>query len=116
MTNVEDMTAEQLMQAAADKAGTDAPASSTVVEVEGAAVTINTAMLNSWKAFQLLRKLNNSDNVAQIDAAMEFASLISDYDEGAILAHYGEDASIESVVGFAMQIIAAAYPKNLQRS
>lgn len=114
---VENMTAEELYQLAAAKAGaTDdaAPASSTRhVTVDGLEVAINEKRIKSWQAFKIVSKLNGEFNMDTAQLMFEFISYVTDCDEAAIVEHCGgEDAQLEDVVRTAAQIINECYPKN----
>ena len=92
--------------------------SSTIeVEVGGRTVKVDRNRLTSWKAFKLVRIIDDGSDIEKVDAAVQFAALVSDYSEEDIVeAMGGDDASVLDVVTFAMGIIHGAYPKNLQRS
>lgn len=113
--NVEEMTAEELMEAAAAKAEEQSSVTSTTrtVEIDGVNVIIDTKRLQTWKAFQYIKTIDNGSAVEQVNAAVAFAEFVSDWSEEQIVEHLGgDDATTQAVVAFAMQIVSAAYPKN----
>lgn len=114
---VENMTAEELYQLAAAKAGaTDdaAPANSTRhVNVDGLEVAINEKRVKSWRAFKMVSKLNGDLNPDSARLMLDFVSYVTDCDEDAIVEHCGgDDASMEDVIRTAAQIMNECYPKN----
>lgn len=86
------------------KAGASAPA-----------YTIDREAASSWKAFKLLRVLNDAESSAidKTDAAIAYAGLVAGLSEDEIVDMAGgEDAQIEAVVNVVAKIIAEASPKN----
>lgn len=86
------------------KAGASAPA-----------YTIDREAASSWKAFKLLRVLNDGEATAidKTDAAIAYAGLVAGLSEDEIVDMAGgEDAQIEAVVNVVAKIIAEASPKN----
>lgn len=112
--NVEDMSAEQLMAAAEAKAGEQSSAASTrEVEVFGHRIVIDITKLQTWRAFKLIRMIDNGNEVEKVDGAVEFAVMVSDKTEDEIVEMLGgDDATVMDVVQFAMAIIMECAPKN----
>ena len=101
-------------EARKETAGAESPADSVKeVEVLGHQVNIDMGRLQTWRAFKLVRKIDEGNDLERIDAAVAFAELVSDKDEDAIVEMMGgDDATIMDVVGFSLAIIQAVYPKN----
>ena len=111
--NVEEMSAEQLMALAQEKAG-DAPAASIrTVEVEGLVVQVDDAKTKSWPAFRILSGVVGDVTPESIESMMGFIALVTDVNEKTIVEHCGGDtASFEDVLRVASAIIGACYPKH----
>lgn len=94
--------------------GNNSPSSSTIeVEVSGHTVVVDQNRLTSWRAFKLVRTIEDGSDIEKVNAAVEFATFVSNYTENDIVeAMGGDDASVMDVVTFAMGIIQGAYPKN----
>lgn len=93
-----------------EKAGANAPAI-----INGIEVAINREAATSWAAFKIMRTLNSedADSFAKMDAALQYAQLVSGLDEDAIVEIAGGvDAGVEAVFNVVAQIIQAASPKN----
>ena len=57
--------------------------------------------------------IEDGSDIEKVNAAVEFATFVSNYTENDIVeAMGGDDASVMDVVTFAMGIIQGAYPKN----
>jgi len=129
--NVEELTAEQLMELAyakqaegfeplgeqlMAKAGAEqAPAPSTrTIEVEGLAVTVYEERLKSWHALDLMRKISRIDdlNLDALDALEEFVAYVSDVTMERLVEHLGgPDVPMERVVGALVELAVKLYPK-----
>ena len=68
--------------AAMDKAGANAPAT-----INGVEVNIDSEAAKSWAAFKIMRALNSDDvdSFAKMDAALQYAQLVSGLDEDGIV-------------------------------
>lgn len=99
--------------AAMDRAGADAPAASVVIN--GREVYVDQQAATSWAAFKILRMLNSedADSFAKMDAALQYAQLVSGLPEDAIVeVAGGANAGVDDVFDVVAQIIQAASPKN----
>lgn len=113
--NIEDMTAEQLMEAAKAKAGAETPASSMrIINIDGMEVQIDTkAIHSSWKVFRLGTQVEEGDFAQNIGTMMEIIENITNVNEAMIVEHCGGDsATIEDVMGVVTKILTEATPKN----
>lgn len=90
------------------QAGATAPAT-----IEDLQIDVEAAQ--SWRAFKLLRVLNDetAGGVDKMDAAIAYAGLVAHLTEDEIVdLAGGEDAQIAAVMDTVAQIIALASPKN----
>ena len=115
--NVEEMTADQLMELAEQKAGEKLPATSTskTIEVDGHTITVKPKRIASWVAFDVVRKINNKnatdfDKITNIFRLVEYITGLSEQDIVEMAG--GEEAALNDVVALANNIIVAVYPKN----
>lgn len=96
-----------------ETAGEESPATVEDVEVMGHRVKVDMGRLQTWRAFKLVRLIDEGNDLERIDAAVAFAELVSDKDEDEIVEMMGgDDATIMDVVAFSLAIIQAVYPKN----
>ena len=113
--NLEDMSREELIEAA-KKAGGETPAASDrykTVEVDGLEVTVDMDKVRSWNMFKLVSQLDGELDARTVGLMFDIIKLATDVDEDAIVDHCGGDAaSMEDVVRTASLIIAELYPKN----
>ena len=115
--NVEDMTAEQLFEAAAAKAGVDTPATSTstkTVEVDGHEIVVDIAAVQSWPAFKVMQKIYSGDSdMDRANGMLALIELVTDVDEARLLEMAGgQNAPFIAVLTMASKILAAIFPKN----
>lgn len=83
------------------------------IEVNGTEIAIDRAKAASWDAFKLVRKMQDGDTMDKLDAAMEFASLVTGLSvEDIVGIAGGGSAPVEEVARVASEIIGAASPKN----
>lgn len=110
------MTAEQLMELAAAKAGAEEVPASSRREVDGLAFEVDEKRLKSWRALRMMRGIvGNGEgfSVEALDAMLGFIAYVTDLDEDAIVEHCGGDeAPMEDVVALVARIAAEIYPKN----
>lgn len=77
-------------------------------------IAIDQEAATSWRAFKLLRVLNDedADGMAKMDAAIGYAGLVAHLDEESMVELAGgEDAQVTDVMEVVAQIIAKATPK-----
>lgn len=112
----EDMTAEQLMELAAAKAGAEEVPASSTREVDGLSFEVDERRMRSYRALRLMRAIVAQDgefSVEALDAMIAFIEYVTDLDEDAIVEHCGGDeAPMEAVVALVARICAGLYPKN----
>ena len=97
--------------AANAKAGASAPA----IEINGHVVPIIDGMASTWRAFMCLKVVSDeaAAGVKKMDAAFEYARLVSGLDDDEIVEIAGGDmAQITDVIGVVTQIMTEASPKN----
>lgn len=87
---------------------------SETVEIRGTEVSVDPAAMKTWKAFHLFRAIEESESVfAKADAAFELTEMVSGLTEADIVERCGgETADIDAVLGFALDVVKAASPKN----
>ena len=85
-----------------------------VVEIRGTEVTIDPAAMRTWKAFNLFRAIEESESVFEkSDATFQLCEMVSGMTEAQIVGKCGgEDADMDDVLGFALEIVKSATPKN----
>lgn len=84
------------------------------VEIRGHEVEIDQAPMKTWAAFNLFRNIEESESVfAKADATFALCEMVSGLGaEQLVSLCGGENADMEEVLGFALEIIKAATPKN----
>ena len=83
------------------------------VEVDGHKIKVDQDKTKSWKALRLIHSIEEEEDTGRVIALMSFVEYVSGMGETEILELLGgEDASVESVVGFATEFIGSCYPKN----
>ena len=83
--------------------------------MDGNTFTIENKKLQSWTAFDLLRKFQakETQDYDRVAALVQLVEYITGTTEKELVGLCGgEDASLVEVVTFAQKIITAAYPKN----
>lgn len=86
----------------------------TTVTVRGDELAIDENAIKSWRAFNLFRTIEEDEsNFAKAAAVFELAQLLCGLDGAAIAERCGGDAAdAGDVIGYALEIIQAAIPKN----
>ena len=97
---------------AADGTGAAAPAAT--VEVRGDEIAIDQQAISSWDAFNLFRAIESEESAfAKADAVFELVELISGLTADDIAGRCGGGrADARDVIGYALEIVKAATPKN----
>lgn len=98
--------------AAESNAGAAAPAAT--VEVRGDLITIDQAAISSWRAFNLFRAIESEESTfAKADAVFALVEMVSGLTAEDIAGRCGGDAAdARDVIGYALEVVQAATPKN----
>ena len=83
------------------------------VEVRGNEYEVDEKALKSWRAFDLVRKMESGGEMAKVDAAIQFVELVCGTTEDEIVESCGGDeAEAADVIGVVFDLIKGCYPKN----
>lgn len=84
------------------------------VEIRGTEVSVDPAAMKTWKAFHLFRAIEESESVFEkADVAFELTEMVSGLTEADIVERCGgETADMDAVLGFALDVVKTASPKN----
>lgn len=83
-------------------------------EIRGIEFTIDHDAMKTWKAFNLFRRIDESGSVFEkADATFALCEMVCGKGaEDLVGLCGGDDADMDEVLGFALEIIKAATPKN----
>ena len=118
--NAEDMSYEELLALAKIKQAQqgiviEAKPNMRRVTVRGIPVTIDETRLASWRAFELVGKMD-SDKLSEfekMDAAFETVEFLTGMSKAEVIGELGGDlADVRDVTEFVAEVIQAAYPKD----
>ena len=83
------------------------------VEVRGREYEVDEKALGSWRAFNLVRKMESGREMEKVDAAIGFVELVCGATEDDIVeACGGDDAEAAEVIAVVFDLIKGCYPKN----
>lgn len=83
-------------------------------DIRGHEVEIDEAPMKTWAAFNLFRSMEEAETVfSKADAAFKLCGMVSGLSEEDIVGICGgETADMGEVIGFALDVVKAAAPKN----
>lgn len=108
-----EMTPEQLMELAKEKAGGEPDPETRTIEVDGQPVTVRLDRLRKWKAMELVERVDTAKGTTRWMAALDLVEYVTDMDRESVVARFGgDDAEAADVIAFAFEVIKGCYPKN----